>query len=96
MRYLFYLSLLYCSDTTSEDAGLHVTRASLLQQSRRFSIDYAPQLQRAGGALTELLISSDVGRYLEFKHVAALNLADSDAQPSLFKVMFCYTRKLMK
>lgn len=87
------VSFWHWSDAAAEAAGPMVTRASLLQQSRRFSIDCAPQLQRAGGALTDLLISSDVGRYLEFKHVNALynmslNLSEPDARPTLFKV--CY------
>jgi RAB protein geranylgeranyltransferase component A len=43
------------------------TLAKLLKESRRYSLDIAPKIMPCRGELIELLISSGVGRYLEFK-----------------------------
>ncbi|CAG8523667.1 8261_t:CDS:2, partial [Scutellospora calospora] len=43
------------------------TLAILLKESKRYNLDLAPKLVPCRGELIELLISSGVGRYLEFK-----------------------------
>ncbi|CAG8459115.1 5254_t:CDS:10 [Funneliformis mosseae] len=43
------------------------TLATLLKESRRYNLDLAPKIMPCRGELIELLISSGVGRYLEFK-----------------------------
>ncbi|KAK7085434.1 hypothetical protein SK128_008584 [Halocaridina rubra] len=43
------------------------SQESLLKQSRRFNLDLAPKLLFSRGPLVELLISSNVARYAEFK-----------------------------
>ncbi|GES89562.1 rab proteins geranylgeranyltransferase component A 1 [Rhizophagus clarus] len=62
---------------TSEETIHHVstrlsnfereTLAKLLKDSRQFNLDIAPKIMPCRGELIELLISSGVGRYLEFK-----------------------------
>ena len=41
--------------------------ATLLKESRRYNLDLAPKIMPCRGELIELLISSGVGKYLEFK-----------------------------
>jgi RAB protein geranylgeranyltransferase component A len=45
-------------------------KAKLLSQARRFNIDLSPNIFYARGQLIELLISSDVGKYCEFRMVS--------------------------
>ena len=42
----------------------------LLKQTRRYNIDMCPRACLSRGALIQLLITSNIGRYLEFKAVA--------------------------
>ncbi|KND01101.1 uncharacterized protein SPPG_04191 [Spizellomyces punctatus DAOM BR117] len=49
--------------------------AHLLTQSRQFNIDLAPKLLYNRGPLVELLISSGVGKYLEFKALESVYLS---------------------
>ncbi|CAB4487673.1 rab protein geranylgeranyltransferase component A [Rhizophagus irregularis] len=62
---------------TSEETIRHVstslsnfereTLAKLLKESKQYNLDIAPKIMPCRGELIELLISSGVGRYLEFK-----------------------------
>jgi hypothetical protein len=54
----------------SEEDRVTAALAELLKQNRRYSIDMCPRACLARGALIQLLISSNIGRYLEFKAVA--------------------------
>jgi len=42
----------------------------LLEENRRFNLDLSPRLLYARGAMVELLISSNISRYTEFKSVS--------------------------
>eukprot|EP00088_Acartia_fossae_P069360 TRINITY_DN9034_c0_g1_i3.p1 TRINITY_DN9034_c0_g1~~TRINITY_DN9034_c0_g1_i3.p1 ORF type:complete len:635 (-),score=150.86 TRINITY_DN9034_c0_g1_i3:281-2185(-) len=44
-------------------------KESLLEESRRFNLDLSPRLLYARGSMVELLISSNISRYTEFKSV---------------------------
>jgi len=60
-------------DTTEqsvdEDNKLEWNRETLMAQSRKFNLDLTPRLLFARGAMVELLISSNISRYTEFKAV---------------------------
>jgi len=45
------------------------SKDELLKESRRFNIDLTPRLLYARGSMVELLISSNISRYTEFKSV---------------------------
>lgn len=60
-------------------------KEKILSQSRRFNIDLSPNIFYAKGRLIELLISSDVGRYCEFKMVSQI-LTRNGAAASIDKV----------
>jgi len=45
------------------------SKEELLKESRRFNIDLTPRLLYARGSMVELLISSNISRYTEFKSV---------------------------
>jgi len=45
------------------------SKEMLLKESRRFNIDLAPRLLYARGSMVELLISSNISRYTEFKSI---------------------------
>ncbi|XP_067627668.1 rab proteins geranylgeranyltransferase component A [Eurosta solidaginis] len=45
------------------------SRQTLLQQSRRFNIDLSPKILYSAGRLVQLLISSNICRYAEFRAV---------------------------
>ncbi|XP_023339361.1 rab proteins geranylgeranyltransferase component A-like [Eurytemora carolleeae] len=45
------------------------SKETLLKESRRFNIDLTPRLLYARGSMVELLISSNIARYTEFKSV---------------------------
>ena len=45
------------------------TREELMKQSRKFNIDLTPRLLYSRGEMVELLISSNISRYTEFKSV---------------------------
>jgi len=45
------------------------TREKIMEQSRRFNLDLSPRLLFSRGAMVELLISSNISRYTEFKAV---------------------------
>ncbi|KAI4462518.1 rab gdp-dissociation inhibitor [Holotrichia oblita] len=64
-----------CDSTENEaDNGVGVeevwTQEKLLQDSRKFNIDIAPKLQFARGDFVELLISSNIARYSEYRSVS--------------------------
>jgi len=46
------------------------TKSRIEEQSRRFNIDLAPRLLFSRGSMVELLISSNISRYTEFKSVS--------------------------
>ncbi|KAJ8922725.1 hypothetical protein NQ315_007760 [Exocentrus adspersus] len=46
------------------------TKNTLLQNTRKFNIDLTPKLQYARGDLVELLISSNIARYSEYRSVS--------------------------
>ena len=50
------------------DTG-HWTQEEILKQSRKFNIDLSPRLLYSRGDMVELLISSNISRYTEFKSV---------------------------
>ena len=50
------------------DTG-HWTQDEILKQSRKFNIDLSPRLLYSRGDMVELLISSNISRYTEFKSV---------------------------
>lgn len=53
------------------------SKAKVLEHSRRFNLDLTPRLLYARGAMVELLISSNISRYTEFKSVSrVLTLMD--------------------
>lgn len=56
----------------------------LLNLSRKFLLDLNPNILYARGDLVELLISSDVAKYCEFKMVSQILTIDNDG--SLQKV----------
>ena len=57
-------------DTTEgEDQMKQWTREEILKQSRKFNIDLSPRLLYSRGDMVELLISSNISRYTEFKSV---------------------------
>ena len=47
-------------------------KEQLLKLSRRFSIDLCPNIFYSRGSFIELLISSDVGKYSEFRLVSRI------------------------
>eukprot|EP00124_Ichthyophonus_hoferi_P003281 Ihof_evm4s276 gene=Ihof_evmTU4s276 len=57
-----------------KEEGTMVTMRDLMKESRRFNIDLRAQLLWSKGDLVELLISSRVGKYLEFRAVEATYL----------------------
>lgn len=57
------------TNKTVEDVKTNIpeTIESFLKQSRRYSIDLTPKLCFARGKLIKLLISANIGKYIEFK-----------------------------
>lgn len=49
-----------------------ITKPELLKKARRFNIDLAPKLQYARGDFVELLISSNIARYSEYRSVSRI------------------------
>lgn len=49
-----------------------LTKPELLKRARRFNIDLAPKLQYARGDFVELLISSNIARYSEYRSVSRI------------------------
>jgi RAB protein geranylgeranyltransferase component A len=47
---------------------------ALARDGRRFSLELAPKLIASNGSLVELLITSDIGKYLEFRLLASIFL----------------------
>merc|ERR1719317_611863 len=63
--------------TDSKDIKLIWNRETLKLQSRKFNLDLTPRLLFARGPMVELLISSNISRYTEFKSVTrVLTLLD--------------------
>jgi Rab proteins geranylgeranyltransferase component A len=60
----------------------------LLKDSRRYNLDLAPKIMPCRGELIELLISSGVGRYLEFKALDRTYIYSD--QDNFDKVYFYY------
>ncbi|XP_018570375.1 rab proteins geranylgeranyltransferase component A 1 [Anoplophora glabripennis] len=54
-------------DNTNPEAW---TKESLLKETRKFNIDLTPKLQYARGDFVELLISSNIARYSEYRSVS--------------------------
>eukprot|EP00053_Salpingoeca_punica_P016322 m.153527 g.153527 ORF g.153527 m.153527 type:complete len:676 (+) comp16941_c0_seq5:287-2314(+) len=50
------------------------TWQQLLTASRRFNLDLSPKLCHAKGELVQLLIAANIGRYLDFRPVAATSM----------------------
>lgn len=63
------------------------TLASLLKESRLYYLDLAPKLVPCRGELVELLISSGVGRYIEFKALDKTHIY-SEKEDNFDKVIF--------
>jgi len=55
--------------SVDEDNKSEWNRETLMAQSRKFNLDLTPRLLFARGAMVELLISSNISRYTEFKSV---------------------------
>ena len=53
----------------AEERGHEWTKEELMKQSRKFNIDLTPRLLFSRGDMVELLISSNISRYTEFKSV---------------------------
>lgn len=64
------------------------TLETLLKDSRRYNLDLAPKIMPCRGELIELLISSGVGRYLEFKALDRTYIYSD--QDNFDKVYFYY------
>merc|ERR1719317_1642961 len=63
--------------TDSKDTKLIWNKETLKLQSRKFNLDLTPRLLFARGPMVELLISSNISRYTEFKSVTrVLTLLD--------------------
>lgn len=60
------------SDTNSVQQEYEWTQEKLLKISRKFNIDLAPKLHFAKGDFVELLISSNIARYSEFRSVSRI------------------------
>ncbi|KAI9592154.1 GDP dissociation inhibitor [Syncephalis fuscata] len=84
-------------DTTNMD--------QLISNSRRFNLELAPKLLASNGELVDLLISSDIGKYLDFRLTDAIYLFTSSLEliPSSKEAVFSSNtlsliekRKLMK
>ena len=69
-NYYFDIDHQFASNTEIE--GEESVKDKLLKLSRKFSIDLSPNLFYARGKLIELLISSDVARYCEFRMVTQI------------------------
>jgi len=57
------------NQAVAKDAKPEWNRETLLSQSRKFNLDLTPRLLFARGPMVELLISSNISRYTEFKSV---------------------------
>lgn len=58
----------------------------LLQKDRQFALDLSPKLLFSSGGMVNLLIKSNVGRYLDFKAVELVSIWDDDCGGGLQKV----------
>ena len=56
-------------DVSEEITGAETSKEKIENQSRRFNIDLSPRLLYSRGDMVELLISSNISRYTEFKSV---------------------------
>ena len=65
------------------------TLATLLKESKRYNLDLVPKIMPCRGELIELLISSGVGRYLEFKALDRTYIYSD--QDNFDKVLFSLT-----
>ncbi|XP_068220721.1 rab proteins geranylgeranyltransferase component A 2 [Palaemon carinicauda] len=66
------------------------TQESMMKLSRKFNLDLAPKLLFSRGALVELLISSNVARYAEFKCITrVLTWLSSDEDKGELVVVPC-------
>ncbi|RKP06942.1 GDP dissociation inhibitor-domain-containing protein [Thamnocephalis sphaerospora] len=52
--------------------------ASLASASRQYALELAPKLLAANGELVDLLVASDIGKYLEFRLLEAVYLLSDD------------------
>ncbi|XP_014093894.1 rab proteins geranylgeranyltransferase component A [Bactrocera oleae] len=57
------------TDANTKQSVLDWSRETLLQQSRRFNLDLSPKILYSAGHLVQLLISSNICRYAEFRAV---------------------------
>ncbi|KAL1505396.1 hypothetical protein ABEB36_004970 [Hypothenemus hampei] len=53
-----------------EETEISVTQEDLLAHSRRFNIDLVPKIHYARGDFVQLLISSNIARYVEYRSVS--------------------------
>lgn len=58
------------NDNTKQDDLNVLSKEFILKNSRKFVIDLTPKLQYARGEMVELLISSNIARYAEFRNVS--------------------------
>ena len=62
----------------------------LLQKDRQFALDLSPKLLFSSGGMVNLLIKSNVGRYLDFKAVELVSIWDDDCGGGLQKVRYLF------
>ena len=68
-------------ETDTATSETQWTREELLKQSRKFNIDLTPRLLYSRGDMVELLISSNISRYTEFKSVTrVLTMLDGNLE----------------
>ncbi|XP_072315784.1 rab proteins geranylgeranyltransferase component A 1 [Eucyclogobius newberryi] len=59
-----------CAESESQSEPRKLTLADLVREGRRFNIDLVSKLLFSRGSLVDLLIQSNVSRYVEFKNVS--------------------------
>lgn len=67
--------------STDESEASEWTKENILKASRRFSIDLTPKLLLSRGKLVQLLISSNICRYAEFRAVDNVCTFDETMKP---------------
>eukprot|EP00041_Stephanoeca_diplocostata_P016854 m.334442 g.334442 ORF g.334442 m.334442 type:complete len:787 (-) comp20506_c0_seq3:255-2615(-) len=64
--------------TKSSVSKINLSWEDILKQSRRYCIDVVPKVCLSRGSLVQLLISSNIGRYVEFKAVEETQILMAD------------------
>lgn len=75
---------------------ISVSWEEVLKQSRRYCIDVVPKVCLSRGSLVQLLISSNIGRYVEFKAVEETQILMSDGVREVMSFNSCHHRVLFQ